>query len=114
MVFTKHENSEGWHCMQMWNFFDAIVIKVQEDQCWQAYQVLNLDNMIVLEIKKSKAFFTFKKRHMSKFTLIQIKPIWISISLTWLTIYNQHSWYLWQLSENDFILVLNSSHNTIL
>lgn len=33
IVFTKHKHSEGWNCVQMWDFLDAVVVKVQENKC---------------------------------------------------------------------------------
>ena len=68
----------------------------------------------MLQIQQAKTFFTFKKRHVRKVSFVKIKPIWISISFTWFTIYNKYSWNLRELSKYDFVIVFNSAHNSIL
>ena len=113
VIFTKHQNSESGHCVQVWDLFDRVVVKIKENKSGQWYQIFNFWNVIVLQVQETKAFFSFKKRHMRKVSFIQIKPIWVGVSLTRLPIYDQNAWNLWELSKNNFILIFNSSNDTI-
>ena len=34
VILSKHEHSQCWDGMQMANFFDVIVVQVEEDEVW--------------------------------------------------------------------------------
>ena len=48
----------------MRNFFDAIIVEIQEDQSWKTHEILDFANVIMLEIQQSQSFLSFKKWHM--------------------------------------------------
>lgn len=54
----------------MRNFFNVIVVKVQEDKRWQANQIFNFLDVIVLKVEETKPFFSLEQGHMSQVSLV--------------------------------------------
>ena len=50
---------------------------------------------------------------MGELSLIELETLRVSTSLAWLSIDNEDSWDLGELSKDDFVVVLDHTHDTI-
>ena len=61
-VFTKHENTEGAQTVESADFFDLIVVEIEEDESLERAEVRDLADAVVLVVEQSQLLLALQHR----------------------------------------------------
>ena len=72
IVLPEHQYSQRRDRVQMRNFLDLIVVKIEEDQIREGDEVFDLADVVVLEVEETESFFAFEEGHVGEFAFVEV------------------------------------------
>ena len=68
----------------------------------------------MLKIEQPQAFLSLEQGHVGQFSLVQVEPLWVRVSLRRFSVDDKDTWDLGKLCKDDFVFVFHSANDAVL